>query len=466
MNLLLTILMIAIFVGLLYSLSIMKSKMKYGYNKRVLIALIMGIIFGLIVQLIFGADGDITTNLLTFMSIVGDGYVTLLKMIVIPLIIVAMVTSIMNSDTEGSLTKIAPKVISYLMITVAIAASIGILVTVISPINGNDLISAVGGGEDVANRASSLVEKTESFETSTYADYVLNVIPSNIFYMLTGQTQTSTLSTVLFSMFLGYSILQVKKRKPQKVQPVIDFTNAAKEVVLSMVKEILKLTPFAILALMASFFATSTVESFVSLIWFLVASYVAILLMYIVHLVFIFVNGLDVKMYVKKTWPVLLFGFGSRSSMAALPMNIDAQTKSLGVDDETASMSASFGTSIGQNGCAGIYPAMLAIMALQVSGDPLTIGFVIQLIIVIAISSFGIAGVGGGATFAAVAVLSIMGLDITVAAILVSIEPLIDMARTALNISDSMLAGVLTAKKNKTINLDLYNADVQVDLES
>lgn len=462
MDILLSLIVIAIFVGLLYLLWYMKAKLKFGYNKRVLLSLIIGSIFGLVVQFIFGADGEVTFHLLTFMSIFGDGYITLLQMIVIPLIIVAMTTSIMNSETEGSIKKIAPKIISYLMITVMIAAVIGILITAIAPIDANELVNSVGG-EDVANKAASLTEKSETFEASTYADYVLNIIPSNIFYMLTGQTNTSTLSTVLFSMFLGFSILQVKKRKPEKVQPVIDFTNAAKEVVLSMVKEILKLTPFAILALMASFFATSTSDSFISLIWFLIASYVAIILMYLVHLLFVMINGLDVKMYIRKTWPVILFGFGSRSSMASLPMNIDAQSNSMGVDEETASMSASFGASIGQNGCAGIYPAMLAVMALQITGDPLTIGFIIELVIVIAISSFGIAGVGGGATFAAVAVLSIMGLDVTIAAVLVSIEPLIDMARTALNISDSMLAGVLTAKKNGTLNTEVYNAEVQVD---
>lgn len=145
--------------------------------------------------------------------------------------------------------------------------------------------------------------------------------------------------------------------------------------------------------------------------------------------------------------------------MAAIPLNVETQTQRLGVDEETANMSATFGTSIGQNGCAGIYPAMLAIMAAQVMGVPVDISFILQLIVVIAIASFGIAGVGGGATFAAVAVLTIMGLDITVVAILVSIEALIDMARTALNISGSMLSGVLTSKTNGSLDIEQYAAD-------
>jgi L-cystine uptake protein TcyP (sodium:dicarboxylate symporter family) len=101
---------------------------------------------------------------------------------------------------------------------------------------------------------------------------------------------------------------------------------------------------------------------------------------------------------------------------------------------------------------------MVAIMAAQYMGIQIDLTFIITLVIVVTISSFGIAGVGGGATFAAITVLTIMGLDITVAAILVSIEPLIDMARTALNISDSMLSGVVTSRLNKTIDEDVYNA--------
>jgi L-cystine uptake protein TcyP (sodium:dicarboxylate symporter family) len=238
--------------------------------------------------------------------------------------------------------------------------------------------------------------------------------------------------------------------------------NSSKEVVLSMVKEILKLTPYAIVALMATFAVTSSLASLAEMGKFVVASYTAILVMYGIHLLIALINGLNPITYARKTWPVLLFGFGSRSSMAALPLNIETQVDTLGVDDETASIAATFGTSIGQNGCAGIYPAMLAVMAAQMSGVDIDILWMLKLVLVTAVASFGIAGVGGGATFAAIAVLSIMGLDITIAAILVSVEPLIDMARTALNISDSMLSGVVVAKHNKTLDKEIYNQAVEV----
>ncbi|MFO7787939.1 MAG: cation:dicarboxylase symporter family transporter, partial [Halospina sp.] len=144
-------------------------------------------------------------------------------------------------------------------------------------------------------------------------------------------------------------------------------------------------------------------------------------------------------------WPVLTFAFATRSSAATIPLNIKTQIESLKIPEPIANMSASFGATIGQNGCAGIYPAMLAVMVAPTMGiNPLDPGFFFVLIGVIAISSFGVAGVGGGATFAALIVLPAMGMPIELVALLISIEPLIDMGRTALNVSGAMTAGQVT----------------------
>ena len=107
--------------------------------------------------------------------------------------------------------------------------------------------------------------------------------------------------------------------------------------------------------------------------------------------------------YFKKAFPVLSFAFTSRSSAGALPLNIETQTKALGVDEATANFAGSFGLSIGQNGCAGVYPAMLAtIVAPTVGINVFDWQFILLLVAVVTISSFGVAGVGGGATFASI----------------------------------------------------------------
>jgi L-cystine uptake protein TcyP (sodium:dicarboxylate symporter family) len=138
-------------------------------------------------------------------------------------------------------------------------------------------------------------------------------------------------------------------------------------------------------------------------------------------------------------------------------MTIRTQTATLGVPESISNLGSSFAVTIGQNGCAGIYPAMLAVMVAPTLGiNPLDPGFLIKLLVIVAIGSFGIAGVGGGATYAGLVVLSSMGLPVWIAALLIAVEPLIDMARTALNVSDAFVANLVTAKLRGELDLAQY----------
>ena len=150
-----------------------------------------------------------------------------------------------------------------------------------------------------------------------------------------------------------------------------------------------------------------------------------------------------------------MFAFSSRSSAATLPLNTETQISKLNVPKGIANLSASLGTTIGQNGCAAIYPAMLAVMIAPTMGvDPTSISFIIELVVIVAVSSFGAAGVGGGATVAALIVLSNMNFPVALAGLLISVEPLIDMSRTALNVNGAMLTGVISSKIIKEEDTD------------
>ena len=181
--------------------------------------------------------------------------------------------------------------------------------------------------------------------------------------------------------------------------------------------------------------------------------------MFIIHLLILMAYKLNPLTFIKKASVPLTFAFSSRSSAGTLPINVETQVDKLGVSPGVANLSASLGTSIGQNGCAGIYPGMLAVMIAIGLNIPMDISFFVRLILITSISSFGIAGVGGGATFAALTVLSAMGLPVGLVGLLIAIEPLIDMARTALNVSGSMIAGVISAKRVGELDLERYNAD-------
>ena len=227
---------------------------------------------------------------------------------------------------------------------------------------------------------------------------------------------------------------------------------------MGVVRIVLQLTPYGILAIMARTVATSDFGAIYSLGKFVLASYVALIVVFIIHLIILALTGLNPVLYVKKAAETLIFAFTSRTSAGTLPLNIQTQTERLGVPEGIANMSGSLGLSIGQNGCAGVYPAMLAVMIAPTVGiNPLDPSFLIAVILIVAISSFGVASVGGGATFAAILVLSALDLPIALAGVLISVEPLIDMGRTALNVSGSMTAGVTTARLTGELDTQIYN---------
>jgi L-cystine uptake protein TcyP (sodium:dicarboxylate symporter family) len=187
--------------------------------------------------------------------------------------------------------------------------------------------------------------------------------------------------------------------------------------------------------------------------------------MFGVHAVLLTLNGINPLRFFRKVWPALSFAFTSRSSAATIPLSIEAQTRRIGVPESIASFAASFGTTIGQNGCAGLYPAMLAVMVAPTVGiNPFDPVWIATLVAVVTLSSVGVAGVGGGATFAALIVLPAMGLPVTLVALLISIEPLIDMGRTALNVNGSMTAGTITSQLLGQTDRSVFDTAYDVEM--
>ncbi|EEX37030.1 MULTISPECIES: L-cystine transporter [Vibrio] len=437
--------MLAVFVGILLFL-FGQQKKSHSLSRLVLLGLVLGSVFGLALQLIFNEGSPIIRDVLSWISIVGSGYVELLKMVIMPLVLVSMISAVVKLDNSGSLGKISFLTISILLFTTAIAALIGILITHAFGLTAEGLTE---GTREVA-RMGQLESRASTVANLTIPQMLIGFIPSNPFADLTGARSSSIIAVVIFGILVGIAARKVMQEKEQLEAPIRLFVDALQSIVMRLVKMIIALTPYGIAALMARMVATSSASDILNLLGFIVASYLAIALMFVVHGLLVALVGVNPKTYFQKIWPVLTFAFTSRSSAATIPLNVEAQITKLNVPPVIANLSASFGATIGQNGCAGIYPAMLAVMVAPSMGiNPLDIHFILSLIAMITISSFGIAGIGGGATFAALIVLPAMGLPVTIAALLISIEPLIDMARTALNVSGSMTAGTITSRLMK-----------------
>ena len=434
----LNLIFFAALLGFLYQLT----KNDTSLSRRVLTGLVAGTLFGFYLQIVFGYSGAVTEQTLEWTNVIANSYVNLLRMIIMPLILITMIAAVLKVEEIKSLGKIGGSVVGILVLTTMIAALIGILMAYIFGLNAGELAR---GAEELA-RAEVLETRRGSVADLSMAQLLVSFVPRNIFSDLTDARATSIIAVVLFGLLFGIAALLVSEENNTHGDRIRAFVHTTQTVVMKLVNIVMNLTPYGVLALMTRVIATSDGSAIVTLITFVVASYIAIAIMFGVHAMIIGLLGANVRSYFQKVWPVLTFAFVTRSSAATIPLTIRAQIEELKVPAPIANISASFGATIGQNGCAGIYPAMLAVMVAPTMGVDIDLGFIISLVLIVAIGSFGIAGVGGGATNAALVVLPAMGFPVTVVALLISIEPLIDMARTALNVNGAITTGIVTTR--------------------
>lgn len=455
---LINVIVLLIFMVILH----MMARKHVSFAKRVFTALGIGIVFGVLMHLIYGTHSNIITTTSDWFNIVGQGYVALLQMIVMPLIFISIVAAFTKIQIGEKFAKIGSLIFMFLIGTVTIAAIVGVVYALLFGLDA----STINLGNAEQARGSEIAKQAKDLTAHTLPQQILELLPKNPFLDFTGQRATSTIAVVIFASFVGFAYLRVARKQPEHGKLLRRAIDAIYSLVMAIVTFVLRLTPYGVLAIMANTLSTSDFGAIWTLGKFLIASYAALITMYIIHLIILSALGISPIRYVKKTLEVLIFAFTSRSSAGALPLNVQTQTRRLGVPEGIANFAATFGLSIGQNGCAGIYPAMLAIMVAPIANVDIDLQFIVTLIAVVIISSFGVAGVGGGATFASILVLSTLNLPVALAGVLISVEPLIDMGRTALNVNDSMLAGTGTAKLTKHWDKDTFESNDNAALTS
>ncbi|MFB1583171.1 L-cystine transporter [Staphylococcus aureus] len=455
---LINIIVLVIFIVILH----MMARKHISFAKRVFTALGIGIVFGVLLHLVYGTHSNVITSTSDWFNIVGQGYVALLQMIVMPLIFISIVAAFTKIQIGEKFAKIGSLIFIFLIGTVTIAAIVGVVYALMFGLDA----STINLGNAEQARGSEIAKQAKDLTAHTLPQQILELLPKNPFLDFTGQRATSTIAVVIFASFIGFAYLRVARKQPDHGELLKRAIDAIYSLVMAIVTFVLRLTPYGVLAIMANTLSTSDFGAIWTLGKFLIASYAALITMYIIHLIILSLLGISPIRYIKKTLEVLIFAFTSRSSAGTLPLNVQTQTRRLGVPEGIANFAATFGLSIGQNGCAGIYPAMLAIMVAPVANVEIDLQFIVTLIAVVIISSFGVAGVGGGATFASILVLSTLNLPVALAGVLISVEPLIDMGRTALNVNDSMLDGTGTAKLTKHWDKDTFESNDNAALTS
>ena len=449
---LINIIILLILIAVLY---IMQKK-HIDFTFRVLGALIIGLALGLLLRNLYSNNTEVIDKTIVWYNIVGNGYVRLLQMLVMPLIFVSITMALINIKGESNLKKMTLSIIAVLMITTAISALVGILIAKGFGLDASKLQSLVG---DISQGSSNYEGRLESFTSKPVPQQLLEIIPTNPFSALAGFGGSPTLSVVFFSALIGISALGLKKKKPDIFEFFFKMMQALHDIIMKIVAFVMKLTPFGVLALMAKFMAQSDLKAFAQLGQFLIASYIAIIIMLLVHAVILIIFGYNPIKYYSKAFSTLAFAFSSRTSAGTLPLTTSTLINEMGISEGVSNLSASLSVTIGQNGCAGIYPAMVVTMIAPTLGiNVLEPTFLIKVIIIIAIGSFGIAGVGGGATNAALITLSALNFPVGLVAVLLGIEPIIDMGRTMLNVNDGMITAAVTGKVCKEVDMEKFNA--------
>lgn len=400
---------------------------KIQLSLRIFSALTLGLLLGVILK--FSATTNLTFYITEFLRLLGSGYLLLLKMLVMPLIITSILNSMLNVGSHNlqQIKQISITASATLLILTIVASFIGI---------GVALFFHIGEGLTLP-----AVIFNPSHTPSSFIDTLLAMIPSNPFASL---AKENTISVVIFTLFVGIAARTLKQSEAVKLVFFNQFIAAAFIIIKNLTRIILNLTPYGVFGLMALLIVTQGFAILLAMLNFIFAAYVAILMMFAVHSIVLLFFGYSPLAYFKNAMLALFVAFTTRSSFGTLPVTEEVLREKFKTQNVVSSFVPSIGATIGMNGCAGIYPAMLVVMTLAMMQQPLTWQLTLMIALINAIASLGISGIPGTAYIAATVTLTSLNLPYAIVALVQGVDPIVDMGRTALNVNGTLTASLVT----------------------
>lgn len=409
---------------------------KINFTFRMIASIAMGVTIGILIQFLAGfpeipSDISWVKEVTSWYGFFGSGFMDLLKMIVVPIVFISIVKLIINMKGKN-LGKLTIKTIVMLMITTIISAAIGVIVANIFNI-GSDM-------QMISNSEEQLREVTTIVKT------LRDLIPSNPFAAM---VNANVVGVIIFAAFIGFATRKINEKQPEVVEVFIKWVEGAYSIINSIAMTIIKFMPYAVTALMANTIASNGLSSVIVVMDFTVALYISVAIMFVIHLIIISMNGINPIKYIKNAFEPIALAFTSRSSLGTMPVTVETLIEKFKIDEGTATLTASLGANMGMNGCAGIYPALAVVTIANMLGINMDISFYVMLMIVIAISSLGIAGIPGTATIALALTLSGMGMGeyFPLLGGVIAIDPILDMGRTMLNVNGAIATAITVSNK-------------------
>ncbi|AJC49564.1 dicarboxylate/amino acid:cation symporter [Allofrancisella guangzhouensis] len=403
----------------------------YSFNFRTILALIAGIVIGILYT---------TTNynsevFIQATDILGDGYISLLKMLIIPIVLTSIVHSIVNlkNYNSSSIIKFAYKTIATLLILTGVSAAIGATVAI---------IMNIGHGLDIASITG---EVAKEMKTSSFSETILSFLPDNLFHQM---DNNNVMAVVIFAILLGFSMLIAHREDSKLAKPFIDFIDSAFFVIKKLARMVISVTPYGVLGLMIQMSIELDKNSISTVLYFILTCYIAMLIVLTMHIGLLIVFKTNLIRFYKSIWKAMLVAATSRSSMGTLPLSIEGLNK-YGISSTIATFAPTMGTTLGMNACAGVFPAVLAIMAMNATGVDITFSSIVLISFICMLASLGVSGIPGTAFVAAGIVFSYFGLPWQLIALIIGVDAIIDSFRTPLNIHGSMTTAIIVDKSTK-----------------
>ncbi|MBC2397647.1 dicarboxylate/amino acid:cation symporter [Clostridium tetanomorphum] len=382
--------------------------------------IMIGLILGVIVGLLFVPAPKIATN---YIKPIGVLFLNLIKMTIVPLVFASLVVGAASIGDVKKLGRIGGKTMIYFFITTAIAIVIGLTIAnIFKPGVGIPL------GE---------VTKPKTSEAPSLIQTLLDIVPTNPIDAL---AKGNMLQIIFFALFTGVGATYIG----EKGKPYLKFCDSLAEIMYKITEVIMSLAPYGVFALIVPVIATNGPKVLLPLIKLIGVCYLGFVLHSIIAYSFsvsIF-SKISAKQFFKGTSPATAIAFSTSSSSGTLPITIKTVRETFGISEGIASFVLPLGTTINMDGTA-IYQGVCAMFIAQAYGIPLTIGQQVTILLTALLASIGTAGVPGAGFMMLMMVLSSVGLPLEGAALIAGIDRILDMGRTAVNVTGNVAASIV-----------------------
>ncbi|MFV0594576.1 dicarboxylate/amino acid:cation symporter [Shewanella sp.] len=393
-----------------------------------------GFILGALVGVLLGETATVLKPL-------GDLFISAIKMLVAPLVFCAIVVSITSLGSQTNLKRLSLKTLGMFMLTGTVASLIGL---------------AVGSLIDMGGTMQLATTEVRERNIPGFAQVLLDMIPVNPFASL---ADGKVLQIIVFAALVGIAINKVG----EKAEPLKRTIEAGAEVMFQLTRMVLKLTPIGVFGLMAWVVGEYGLSTLLPLGKFIAAIYIAAL----IHMIFVygglvkFAAGLSPVQFFRKAMPAQLVAFSTSSSFGTLPASTRA-VETMGVSKRYSAFVMPLGATMNMDGCGGIYPAIAAIFIAQIYGIPLDTLDYVMIAVTATVASVGTAGVPGSAMVMLTVTLGVIGLPLEGIAFIAAIDRIIDMIRTATNVTGDMMTAVVIGKSENELDVEqFYNNESQ-----